>query len=111
MCPSDPSIDLHILLQSNVKNPLDPHWFELRGKHLPPCSHQFDLRASHDSPISKNRLSVHHLRALVHPSLAGNSLSSGRGGFPDTSERFKTNKTKQNYNSQYIWPVMSSEIC
>ena len=91
MCPADPSSEPHFQLQRNVKNPLDPHWSELREKHLSPRSHQFDLRASHASPIPKNRLSVHHLRALVHPSPPGDSLSPG-GAFPDASERFKTTK-------------------
>lgn len=56
-CPADPSSEPHFLLQRNVKKPLDPHWSELRGKYLSPCSHQFDLRVSHASSISKNRLS------------------------------------------------------
>lgn len=113
MCPADPSREPHFLLQRNVKNPLDPHWPELRGKHFPPCSHWFELRARLASPISKHRLSVHHLGALVHPSPRGDSLGSPGGSLLslDASERFKTMTKKPNQNSQYIWPTVSSKLC
>lgn len=90
-----------------------PHWPELRGKHLSPCSLWFELRASLACPIFKHRLSVHRLRALVHPSPGGDPLGSpGRSLLSlDASERFKTMTKKPNQNSQYIWPTMSSKLC
>lgn len=97
MCPADPSSEPHFLQQRNVKNPLDPHWPELRGKHLSPCSHWFELRARLASPISKHRLPVYHLGVLVHPSPRGDPLGSPGGSFLslDASERFKTMTKKK----------------